>query len=543
MTLRTFAQLDDLRAEVIKLTGQHRLAICLIIDHQLGYFLIDYSSIWGFTSVTYERVSLGWKDEFYRLQQLDPAEGDVYLSLILELGGVQIGSQRVTLDDLTQYLVGLLKTSNLPAASCDYLVGTLIEIGGTQASIESSEAIFQQVLGKAALLGVLTAHPEKHDLESWNQGWEAKLPYQLTLTIAVYQADQLQLGELTLLDEQSRVVVLKNQQPALPHFIGVTQSLYLWEGEKTSWIVVRRKLGTQVEVVKCWTAEIDQQPFAVECSLRFGETEPAIVVQRAERQVELGSTVQLPRLPVVKRIIEPVEIGLLIDGSLADYDALRNFARHLLRLLTQQNVTVQVGYAVYGDYVTAGRSAANIVSFDIAFEGLNAVQQIDDFADHLPNLDNFQRVRYALALEKGLRVMVRNFVWRSSVRHLILVGSSPPHPTADEHRRFRLGETTTDFFEDIDWKAEIDQLRQHAAKAKAHLTTHAVWVPPRMSLLPAQREYANHVWRTFAQHGDPYVELTLENATLISEKIAQPELRSAKYVAEAAVNYPLTRLP
>lgn len=218
-----------------------------------------------------------------------------------------------------------------------------------------------------------------------------------------------------------------------------------------------------------------------------------------------------------------VDLLFLIDATMSNNEA--NLPIEFLNTLFEKLLTVSscnVGMILYGEYDSfkdgsrhMGRSkfpftykVFNLVPIDIAKTYVDQIEQ------QLSTM-GFAGQDFCDALELGLEVAANEIEWHSEIKHVLLIGNSPPHPIKDEAVQFGLLDYSTDEFRDLNW---LDLARSLEAQG---IVISSFFVSPDISLDEKHQKYIDYVWRTLNGDEDYSVISDYEVIDIITTSLVE----------------------
>ncbi len=186
------------------------------------------------------------------------------------------------------------------------------------------------------------------------------------------------------------------------------------------------------------------------------------------------------------------DIAFVVDGTLEPEGIAlaRDFARWVVQRL-EGYLPLRLALVLYGEYLSYPHPARRRrhIPYEVLSVDFSAPHVfLDNLDGNLTYHDDFQDQDFCDALELGLQA-ARGLSWTAPARHLVVVGNSPPHPSAEQRERFRLLDFTASEFAGSDWTAELAALH---AEVDPHI--YSYYLPPDISPDQAQKDFAAHVW-------------------------------------------------
>jgi hypothetical protein len=215
--------------------------------------------------------------------------------------------------------------------------------------------------------------------------------------------------------------------------------------------------------------------------------------------------------------LQSAQIAFLIDGTLHpnDFYRVQTFIETVCHAMSNYESGSDIGAIVYGDYLSPPNNAPAIAR--------NWISDFDTIEVPFTHPDVFlQRVAqielqtddadYCNALELGLRDL-RNLAWNAGLSYVILVGNSPPHPSATDSLSDCLPAAT--FANGQNWR---EMYRLLVRRLAGSLKFYSVWVEPGESRKPSKAEYnfAKQVWRELATD---HKVISIEESAMILNRI------------------------
>jgi hypothetical protein len=453
----------------------------------LRYHCVEHLPIWGFRIAETRELTNEWKTV------LNDACGDFgyknAVHLLLTNGLVVEGDNAVGIDDITQPLVKLLQKEALPG-----LPDSLLPVGKRVA--HQFYEIAAQATGTVQLLEPLHSQdfPTQQAFTDESQRQKLHFPWRISLAVAKMKGHQLVDDRFDLLRP--------GVEPSEPgRFLG-QGSFYAAPGEAAIRAILLRSTNGRAseEVIAGAEILVREQPFDVLCEFSFPDSEPMLHANggRVKKLLPTESLSVPQELPqIIERAEHAAEVAFLLDGSMAapDFDRARDFILQIVDDLAKEASPVRLGCVIYGEYKREyinGRLWKP--DFEVQVRSFCFPSDFERFVEKARCLNPFDH-DYCDALELGL-LEISRLDWTACTGHLVLIGNSPPHPSQEQRKQYRLLDAETEEFEGILWKRELKRLREGR-----DLHTSSVWIEPTDGPRPTmeQRAYAETVWRELGE--------------------------------------------
>lgn len=200
--------------------------------------------------------------------------------------------------------------------------------------------------------------------------------------------------------------------------------------------------------------------------------------------------------------VVPSEIMFIIDDALGSrLSEIQNVIHEFSQQLRNEGHIASIGAIFYGEYEKYGISTPTSQPteyYPLTDWGVRIVEILKNKAQTPPQYEN---KGFCGALECALAQLANNYseIWhhQKSVKHIVLFGMSPPHPTTLERRHYELLDFTADEFNDLDWKVQIDALESQ------NIMLSSFWLEPSFEIkFRGVEEYARYVWSRFNVKGE-----------------------------------------
>jgi serine/threonine protein kinase len=186
------------------------------------------------------------------------------------------------------------------------------------------------------------------------------------------------------------------------------------------------------------------------------------------------------------------DLAFLIDGTMAagSLDLARSFALWVAQGL-RDRMPLRLACVLYGEYRDYPHPPhrRRRIPYEIAQLDFCGYHEFEDYlTNRVPPSAGFMDQDLADALELGLHTAGK-LSWWASLRYLIVVGNSPPHPTGAERERYRLLDFSTGQFRGLDWYEELLGLRESGL-----LNIQSYYIEPDITPDEEQIDYVEDVW-------------------------------------------------
>lgn len=474
------------------MTAHKKVWIVLLeIDFQtLHYHIVTHIPIWGYEIISANNYSYDLLEQISVLCRREDVFEKEEVKLLLQVG--KLGDI-----DLHQYFASIVHTfkestrlAEIPSNFMILLFSSELIAALDNHSQHILENQLTEILNEAKFLGISRSVllDTKHlgdDLSATKVDFPAMLEI---MTVNLNGTDlELELLPLSMLPETL------NQSTGSPSYSGRAK-LYKPPNENDITILVRSAEKWLRDVI-CYRGIVNtsDNTVTVEARIEYPDLYPSISVLNAiaggnvEQEVPCTSTspenVMLPKL---ERVIQKHHIVFLIDASAID-DQLRTFVKDIVYQIREIDTIFVFGFVLYND-------AEPVVKFPLD------ATELETIATYLQNTIINER-QFSLALERALQVLNKRQFLVSNDTTIVLVGSSPPHPTASELREFELIETPTDLLSNIQWENELYTLKHQYSQSGKSLNCFSVWEPPAFSIDDNQQRFAEYVWQLIGETG------------------------------------------
>lgn len=247
---------------------------------------------------------------------------------------------------------------------------------------------------------------------------------------------------------------------------------------------------------------VSSQPFQLTFSV-LNEANPSVLelVSDGINERIVASQISSQNSSKILRVV-PSEIMFVIDDSLGQqFEKVHKFIIDFAQKLKNESHVAFIGAIFYGEYRKYGISTPSLQPTE--YLPLRAwgtgVQEILNKKAQVP--PQYENKGFCSALEYALSQLANNHdkIWlrNESVKHVILLGMSPPHPMPEERENFGLLDFTADEFDNIDWKTQIETLKSQ------QIVLSALWLSPNFEIkFKGVEQYARHVWSSFNLTGE-----------------------------------------
>lgn len=246
--------------------------------------------------------------------------------------------------------------------------------------------------------------------------------------------------------------------------------------------------------------EVDQQPFKfyIQPSM-IGET---VSLEISHGTLRSRTTITLAECEFQHEVKtkKPLQLALLIDGAMSSTEirTVQDFVTELFNGINARDFSANVTICIYGEYQQHPGNKKNWqMPFNIQFQDFNTLEESWQFIESLKSYE-FKGKGYAGSLEFGL-LQLRRVLWKPDVaKHLLIIGTSPPHPNGAERARFHLVDFTVEEYRYQEqnvlshvphWLHSIHELRGNG------INTRGIWIPPTdFDVTGDIRDYIDSVW-------------------------------------------------
>lgn len=274
-------------------------------------------------------------------------------------------------------------------------------------------------------------------------------------------------------------------------------SLYLLpEQDRVQFAVI----DGQDQLVYDRTAFVRQSPFEV----AFTRTDEGALRLLESDTISLTESLDLPQPALDIRGSRISEILLLVDLSLGDnLKHAADFVTAFAEYARLRSHPLAWGALLYGEYHFAWMVAPSLLHLVSMTESSSVFMEA--FQRNIEKPQVFRKGNCG-ALEYGLTYAAHGsapWLTLNSARHLLVIGASPPHPTAAQRESYQLLEHTVDELPHaIDWQAALRLLDGE------RIQRHAMPMPPNAPGQPDETfsRYAQAVWQAIDGAGAPLPE-------------------------------------
>lgn len=322
-----------------------------------------------------------------------------------------------------------------------------------------------------------------------------------------------------------------------------TNDLYLLPGEE----ICDGVLFHEDRIVYSGRFEIKQQPFRFSAHPSPTGEITALGTSQGSLKTLIPTTLSECEFQLEVNTRNPLQIALLIDGTMSDNEIniARDFMAELFSGIATRSYETQVAICIYGEYkYHPGNKKDWHIPFDIQFQDFHTLEKGWEFIQtHLIPYE-FRGKGYAGSLEFGL-LQLQRVHWQSSIaKHLLIIGTSPPHPNGKERARFRLVDFTVEEYRYKDqntenqiphWLHVLGELRELGIYPKG------IWLPPSdFDLIGDVIEFIDFVWEEINGKRSPMalppIDTRIDASSILST--IDGTIRSIP-VIEKRINFPL----
>ncbi len=257
------------------------------------------------------------------------------------------------------------------------------------------------------------------------------------------------------------------------------------------------------EIVFSAWFEVEEQPFRFYMySPKVGETASLNIksgVLKSPSSITLADCEFEQQITLYK----PLDMTLLVDGMLSapDLQAIQALAADVFKGLAKSDYDLRIAVCVYGEYLQhPGARQGWKMPFAILPRDFDTLDHAQQYIAALQPQD-FKGKGYSGSMELGLFTM-NLLKWRpAATKHVLVIGSSPPHPSSPERAHFQLVDYTVEEYRYSDsmgneYPAPHWLSAWHDLRGKG-VHTRAIWIRPSdYDVMPQVQDYIDYVWNT-----------------------------------------------